>query len=235
VRAVGLTGTVARIWRYPVKSLGGERLTHVEVDERGLAGDRLFAVRDGDGRFGSGKSTRRFRRMDGLLRLRARYEAGVPRLLDPAGLPVPAGYLREYLGRDDVELAEEGSVSHFDELPVSVLTTATLDWLRDAVPGVTVDERRCRPNLLVRTPPGTPPFVEAGWFGNEATVGGAGLAFVRASERCVMVNAAQPGLEHSPRVLRVIARDAGNLLGALATVTRPGRIRVGDAVVFDGS
>jgi uncharacterized protein len=43
---------------------------------------------------------------------------------------------------------------------------------------------------------------------------------------------AQPGLEESPLVLRVIARDAGNLLGALATVTRPGRIRVGDAVVL---
>jgi uncharacterized protein YcbX len=232
---VGFAGTVVRIWRYPVKSLGGEQLRQVEVDGRGLAGDRRFAVRDGDGKFGSGKSTRRFRRMDGLLRLRARYVAGVPQLLDPDGRPVPGGYLREYLGRDDVELAEENTVSHFDELPVSVLTTATLGWLRDAVPGVTVDERRCRPNLLVRTPPGTPPFVELDWLGNEAAVGGAGLAFVRAGERCVMVNQAQPGLAHSPLVLRVIARDAGNLLGALATVPRPGRIRVGDAVVLAGS
>ncbi|MFD9355752.1 MOSC N-terminal beta barrel domain-containing protein [Streptomyces sp. NPDC060031] len=52
-------GTVERIWRYPVKSTGGEPLREAEVDHRGLVGDRLFAVRDGDGRFGSGKNTRR--------------------------------------------------------------------------------------------------------------------------------------------------------------------------------
>lgn len=232
MRAVGIVGTVQRIWRYPVKSLGGELLAQVDVEERGLAGDRWFAVRDGDGKLGSGKNTRRFRRMDGLLRLRARYTADGLALLDPAGRPVPDDYLREFLGRDDVELAEENAVPHFDELPVSVLTTATLEWVRDAVPGVPVDERRFRPNLLVRTPPGTPPFAEQDWLGDEATVGGAGLAFVRASERCVMVNQAQPGLAHSPLVLRAIARDNANLLGALATVTRPGRIRVGDALVF---
>ncbi|WP_223836253.1 MOSC N-terminal beta barrel domain-containing protein [Streptomyces venezuelae] len=66
-------GVIERLWRYPVKSTGGERLQRVEVDERGLAGDRLFAVRDADGRFGSGKNTRRFRRMDGLLHLSSRY------------------------------------------------------------------------------------------------------------------------------------------------------------------
>jgi MOSC domain-containing protein len=227
-------GTVEGIWRYPVKSLGGERLTGVDVDVRGLAGDRWWAVRDADGKFGSGKTTRRFRRMAGLLELSARDTGGVPEVRGPDGEPVPDAdaFLRAYLGRDDVGLAAEGAVSHFDELPVSLLATATLDWARTALPGVTVDERRFRPNLVVRTPPGTPPFVEDTWLGHTATVGGVRLDLVRASVRCVMVNEAQPGLEHDAAVLRTIARCHATTLAALATVTRPGHVRAGDAVVL---
>lgn len=107
-----------------------------EVESRGLLGDRLFAVRDAQGKFGSGKNTRRFRRMPGLLHLRSRYleDTGEPELLDPssAAVPDPNAYLRHYLGRDDVGIAREGAISHFDQMPISVLTTATLDWVRSA-------------------------------------------------------------------------------------------------------
>ncbi len=61
---------VVEIRRYPIKSLLGERPATAEVDRRGLVGDRLWAVRDEDGKLGSGKNTRRFRRMPGLFRLR---------------------------------------------------------------------------------------------------------------------------------------------------------------------
>lgn len=49
-------GTVERIRRYPLKSTGGERLERVDIEARGLAGDRLYAVRDAEGRFGSGRT-----------------------------------------------------------------------------------------------------------------------------------------------------------------------------------
>lgn len=65
-----VVGTIERIWRYPIKSTGGELLGEAAVDARGLVGDRLYAVRDAEGKFGSGKSTRRFRRMPGLLHLK---------------------------------------------------------------------------------------------------------------------------------------------------------------------
>uniref|UniRef100_A0AAU2K2F9 MOSC N-terminal beta barrel domain-containing protein n=1 Tax=Streptomyces sp. NBC_00049 TaxID=2903617 RepID=A0AAU2K2F9_9ACTN len=232
-----VVGVVERIWRYPIKSTGGELLRRAAVDGRGLVGDRLFAVRDGAGKFGSGKNTRRFRRMPGLMQLASRYagSAPEPELLDPSGavVPDPTGYLRGYLGREDVEVAREGAVSHFDQLPVSVLTTATLDWVRGAVPGVPVDERRFRPNLLVRTPPGTRPFVEDDWFGREARVGDRlRLDFVRSSERCVMTNEAQQDLPHSPLVLRAIARAHDTRLDALATVAVPGTVALGDTVVL---
>ncbi|MEY2227201.1 MULTISPECIES: MOSC domain-containing protein [Streptomyces] len=234
-------GVIERLWRYPIKSTGGERLRSVAVDERGLVGDRLYAVRDGAGKFGSGKNTRRFRRMDGLLQLSSRYPRGTaeqvpPELLDPHGNVVadPTAYLRGHLGREDVELAREGETSHFDQLPLSVLTTATLDRIRHEVPGVPVDERRFRPNVLVRTPPGTPPFVEDEWIGREATVGDTlRVEFVRSSERCVMTNRAQQDLPHSPLILRTIARAHDNRLDALARIVTPGTARVGDRLVLD--
>ncbi|WP_406083744.1 MOSC domain-containing protein [Streptomyces virginiae] len=234
-------GVIERLWRYPIKSTGGERLRSVAVDERGLVGDRLYAVRDGAGKFGSGKNTRRFRRMDGLLQLSSRYPRGTaeqvpPELLDPHGIVVadPTAYLRGHLGREDVELAREGETSHFDQLPLSVLTTATLDRIRHEVPGVPVDERRFRPNVLVRTPPGTPPFVEDEWIGREATVGDTlRVEFVRSSERCVMTNQAQQDLPHSPLILRTIARAHDNRLDALARIVTPGTARVGDRLVLD--
>lgn len=230
-------GTIERIWRYPIKSTGGELLSEVAVDAQGLAGDRLYAVRDGEGKFGSGKTTRRFRRMPGLLWLRSQYPGAVvtevPEVLGPDGIPVPdpTDYVRRYLDRNDVEVAREGAISHFDHLPLSVLTTATLDWVRAAVPGVPVDERRFRPNLLVRTSPGTPPFVEDAWLGSTARIGDAlHVRFERPSERCVMTNEAQEGLPHSPLILRAIAQAHDGRLDALATVTRAGCVRVGDTV-----
>ncbi|MFD5623867.1 MOSC domain-containing protein [Streptomyces yangpuensis] len=231
-------GVVERMWRYPIKSTGGELLQSVQVDLRGLVGDRLYAVRDGDGRFGSGKNTRRFRRMDGLLHLSSRFADGTgepPELLDTDGRVVadPTAHLRVHLGRDDVELAREGAVSHFDQLPVSVLTTATLDWVRRAVPDVPVDERRFRPNVLVRTPPGTPPFVEDAWIGRAARLGATvQIDFQRSSERCVMTNQAQQDLPHAPGVLKAIATAHDNRLDALATVLAPGTVRVGDPLVL---
>lgn len=111
-----------------------------------------------------------------------------------------------------------------------MVTTATLDWVRQET-NVPVDERRFRPNILVRTPPGTRPFVEDDWFGSSAVIGdGPRVEFVQASERCVMVNAAQPGLPRSSRVLKVIATAHGNRLDALVRVHTAGHVNVGDAI-----
>ena len=59
-------GRVRSLWRYPVKSFLGERCDILELETRGVVGDRRWAIRDAQGRFGSGKDTRRFRRIDGL-------------------------------------------------------------------------------------------------------------------------------------------------------------------------
>src|SRR5438552_4059320 len=78
-------GLVSKLWRYPVKSMLGEECHHVELDVRGLSGDRLFAIRDVNGKFGSGKNTRRFRDIDGLFAFHASYSADWPDITFPDG------------------------------------------------------------------------------------------------------------------------------------------------------
>jgi hypothetical protein len=67
----GGTGSSTNADRHPVKSSLGEVVRAADLDHRGLAGDRQWAVRDADGEFGSGKTARRFRRMPGLFQFRA--------------------------------------------------------------------------------------------------------------------------------------------------------------------
>lgn len=57
--------------RFPVKSMSGEERNHLDVDARGCVGDRVWSVRTADGKIGSGKNTRRFAAVPGLLELRA--------------------------------------------------------------------------------------------------------------------------------------------------------------------
>ena len=57
----GSVGSVAGLWRFPVKSMRGERLEQAELTERGLVGDRAYALIDVEtGKVASAKSVRRF-------------------------------------------------------------------------------------------------------------------------------------------------------------------------------
>src|SRR5689334_6992981 len=76
-------GGVAKLWRYPVKSMLGEECATLRLDHRGASGDRLFAIRTPDGKFGSGKKTRRFCKIEGLFAFRAYYSETLPIVIFP--------------------------------------------------------------------------------------------------------------------------------------------------------
>src|SRR5215207_8747093 len=78
-------GRLLQIHRYPVKSIGGEHLREAGVETRGIAGDRAWAVVAQDGRFGSGKTSSRFIRIDGLLDCVAVYDGATPVITLPDG------------------------------------------------------------------------------------------------------------------------------------------------------
>jgi hypothetical protein len=78
-------GSIRGLWIYPVKSMLGESRAEIFFEQRGVVGDRLYAVRDVLGKFRSGKNTRRFCRIDGLFNFKAHYEGVVPQLTFPSG------------------------------------------------------------------------------------------------------------------------------------------------------
>ncbi len=227
-------GTVAELWRYPVKSVGGERVSRIEVDARGLRADRLWSVRDEDGKFGSGKSTRRFRRMDGLLMLAAEYDGDVPVLRFPDGrlrrgddADVDTA-LSEHVGRK-VSLAREEDVSHFDEGPLHVVTSASLDTIARER-GADVDVRRLRANLVLDTGDATG-FAEESWVGRRLAIGPSLVIEVGdAMPRCVMVTMSQADLPADDDLLKDVTRVNDGCIGVVADVVRAGDVAVGDPV-----
>ncbi|MBZ9713916.1 MOSC domain-containing protein [Deinococcus multiflagellatus] len=229
-------GHVAQLYRYPIKSVGGEALTQVAVNERGFEGDRWWAVEDENGKFGSGKSTRRFRRMEGLLDFRAALPEGAaePMLTLPGGetcaatSPQATAALRERTGHR-VTVTPEREISHFDEGALHLLTTSALAWLAQAH-GAPVASGHFRHNLLLDTGP-VPEHLEERWLGRQLAIGDTLTIQIAAPmPRCVMVNMAQPGVPADPGLLKTIATlhpDA--CFGVLAQVVQPGILRLGDA------
>ena len=219
-----------------MKSLGGERIASTHADRDGVHGDRVWAVQDAAGKLGSGKNSRRFTRIFGLLGLAARYEdlADPPIVtsMDGTDYPVSTGaadeFLRSLAGKR-VWVRRDTGIVHFDGVPFTVVGTATLDWLAEQLPNVQVEARRLRPNLVVRT---TEPFEEEAWLGQPVRIGTAEAVFEVILPRCVMVGMAQPGLARSNGVLKRIASRTDNPLGMAigGQVTRAGTISVGDPV-----
>ena len=224
--------SVVQLHRYPVKSVLGEQLTELAVDERGVAGDRRWAVRTAQGKIGSGKTTRRFAALPGLQQLRARDTADgvVVELPDGTVHPVGSAVLQERLSAllgEPVTLAPETDVSHFDDGPVSLVARASVEAVA-AERGEPVETARFRPNLVLD---GVGAFADEEWVGRTLRVGTVVLAVELASPRCVMVDSETADLPAQPGNLKAVGRLNDACLGVVARVVQPGVVRVGDRVV----
>jgi uncharacterized protein YcbX len=231
-----ILGRVRSLWRYPVKSMRGEELPRLDVDARGAVGDRLLAVRDPEGRLGSGKTTRRFRRIDGLLEFRAAIDDAVPVVHFPDGRALrgddPAIHraLGAALGTE-VTLAREAAVPHHDAAPLHLCTDASLAWLARRLPASAIDPRRFRPNVVVAT--GGAELVEERWIGRTLAIGDRlRIRVMESTERCVMVTAAQDDLGADPAILRTLAEASRQCFGVYAEILAPGPVERGDVVAF---
>ncbi|MFI7130854.1 MOSC domain-containing protein [Nonomuraea sp. NPDC050153] len=235
-------GQVVELARYPVKSLGGERLTRARFTADGVAGDRSWAVYTADGGIGSGKTTRRFRRIDGLLDLRARLDgppaaapgdADVPLLILPDGRehraddPAAGQALSTLLDRP-LRLNRQSSVPHHDEAPVHLVTTAAVRKLEQLL-GEPVDVARFRANLVLDVDGAG--FVEDDWQGRHLTIGHqVELCLGPGMPRCVMVGMPQPhvGLGPDARLLKLLGHAHQVRFGLQAGVVRGGTVQQGD-------
>lgn len=214
----------------------GECCESFDLHARGVDGDRIYAVRDIDGKFGSGKNTRRFRKIEGLFKFQATYEGERVTVHFPDGRKVLTSdsNIHATLSNEleqPVTLAAEADVSHLDAAPVHVLTTGTLAWLANALPESFIDARRFRPNLLIETPDGAP--FEQTWVDRLIRIGNeVKLRIVERTERCGMVVMAQRELPADPEILRHITEFADLQFGVYAEVVAPGCVRRGDAAVL---
>lgn len=228
-------GVVAALTRFPVKSMGGENLTAAEVDERGVIGDRGWATYTEDGGIGSGKTTRRFRRVDGLLSCGARLDDTVPVVALPGGAtyraddPAAGDALSALLGQPLV-LRPESDVQHHDDSPLHVITTAGVRRIA-ALLGAPVDASRFRANVLLDVD--GEGFVEDTWKGRELHLGQeVVLRLGAAMPRCVMVSMPQNGLPHDPSILAELGRSHDVDFGLQASVLRGGTMRIGDVATL---
>jgi uncharacterized protein YcbX len=231
---------LVEVWRFPVKSLQGERLEAVSVTSAGLEGDRRFAIFDAGTGFGLTA-----RRVPQLLyaSARLREDGGVEITLPDGSVAADDAALSAWLGRrvtlrssdeavkrryEDVVDAEDeaGAWEPFDGSPgafhdsagasVSLVSTATMGgW----------DPRRFRTNLVVEGE------AEDNLVGSRVAVGDAVLDVDMRLERCVMTTRPQPGgVDKDLDVLRTIHRERDGCLAVGAVVRQPGMARVGDAV-----
>lgn len=225
--------TLRSIRRYPVKSMGGEDLQHVDVDRRGLVGDRWYAVVDDDGKLASGKSSRRFRRHDAVFEHRATTRSdGAVEVSWGGGSatvedPVLDAHLSEAMGAM-VRVLPETSTPHFDSGQVSLVGSATLAWCEERW-GVAADPRRLRANLVVET---DEPFVEDDWVGRPVAVGEVRLAVAERIPRCRMIDIDQDGaIAPGDGWLKRLAAERDTCAAVYLDVERGGALRVGDDVV----
>jgi uncharacterized protein len=230
----GLTVRVAELWRYPVKSLQGERLTTAEIGPLGVAGDRQWALFDLD--TGFGLTARRVPDLlfaGGRLRGDGSAEVVLPDgtvttddavLSDWAGRriglrPATASAPR-YEGTDDDEAGWypwQGAAEAFHDNPefrVTLVSTGTLG---------TWDRRRFRANVVLDG------AGEDELVGSRLRLGSAVLELREPVERCVMVTRPQPGgIGRDNGVLKTIHRERGSTLAVGALVHRAGTATVGD-------
>jgi uncharacterized protein YcbX len=192
----------------------------------------MWAIANRAGKFGSGKDTQRFRRIDGLAELRAELVDARPRVTFPDGATL--GPDSPELDRKLTEFLEQGArlvhtveVPHFDDGAVHILSAGTLTRLRNALPEADVDVRRFRPNLVLAL---EPHLGDVEPLGKRPRIGAVELRVTHRAERCRMVSMAQPELASAPELLREIAAGGTLEFGVYAEVLAAGVVRVGDAV-----
>jgi uncharacterized protein YcbX len=208
--------SVAAIWRYPVKTLAGERLPATTLTEAGVEGDRLVRVRGPEG-------VRTSRRHFQLLGLRGSLGPDGRVMVDGHAWDSPSALAAvKAAAGEDAWLEPAPVEERFDVLPLLVATDG-------AVAAFGRDVRRLRPNLMIH---GVDGLDERTWPGGELHIGTAIVRLDSLRGRCPMTTVDPDTLERDPDVLRDIGRRFGGRLALNAWVVRPGIVHDGDPVAL---
>jgi uncharacterized protein len=276
-------GSVVSLWRYPVKSMMGEELNAADVTQRGLFGDRAYALVDSSNeKVASAKNPRKWAKLFDF-RTALAEPARSGEKIPPVHVELPDGnvvtseqsdtnqVLSDVLGREvtletrqpaqrevvettlpnpwtpsleeywpdmeDVayrdtvndEAMPEGTFS--DLAVIHILTTATVDQLRELYPQGRFEARRFRPNIVVEPSSGEKGFVEDEWVGKTLVIGDeVRIDITEPCPRCVMTILPQGDLPRDLGILRAAAQHNQVNVGVYGAVVQGGTIRRGDPV-----
>ena len=267
------TGTVVSMWRYPVKSMLGEEINSSYVTERGLIGDRTYALIDQEtGKVASAKNPTKWGK---LFDFRATF-IDAPQVVEnipPVRITFPDGTqifssdqeyidhtLSKVLSREvrlmratsldkpsyeeywpDIEgLAQREKVTDeampfhtfFDIAVIHILTTSTINQLRELYPEGRFEVRRFRPNIVVGSASSEEKdFIENLWVGKKLKIGEDIVLKVTAPcTRCVMTTLPQGDLPKDLGILRTTAKYNHVNAGVYASVHEGGTIHRGEPV-----
>jgi uncharacterized protein YcbX len=234
-------GRIEAIFRYPVKSMRGEPLDTAMLGFYGLDGDRRLAFRRLGERGGFPWLTAS--KLPDLIlftpqRLEGDSETMPTHVVTPEGesMPLFGEALAAEVGRRFGAPVEMMQMKHgiFDDGTLSVITS---DTVREVcrLAGTNPDVRRFRPNVVVKSTLAIP-FEEDEWVGGVLTFGEAddapAVAVTMRDERCVMVNLDPDGGKPAPEMMKAVVRANQNNAGVYATVTRIGRLAVGQRILL---
>jgi uncharacterized protein YcbX len=231
---------VEAIFRYPVKSMRGERLDAATLGWHGLEGDRRLALRRMDDRGGFPWLTAS--KLPELLlftpcRRDGAASGDLPthvRTPDGEELPVFGEELAREVARRYGSPLEMMHYRHgiFDDASVSVIASHTVHEI-GRLAGLSLDARRFRPNILVRLLRPVP-FQEDEWLGGVLSFGeGAdtpAIAVTTHDVRCSMLNLDPDSASSAPEVMKAVVRANQNNAGIYGAVTRTGRVAAGQTV-----
>jgi uncharacterized protein YcbX len=236
-------GEIEAIFRYPVKSMRGESLAAATLGWHGLDGDRRLAFRRLDER-GEFPWLTASQLPDLILftpqrRQDANGEALPTHCLTPGGesMPIFGEALATEIGRRYGHGVEMMQLRHgiFDDATISVITSDTVREI-GRLAGRSADTRRFRANIVVRSTRAVA-FEEDEWLGGVLTFGDAhdapAVTVTRRDVRCAMVNIDPDGGNPSAEVLKAVVRANQNNAGIYGTVTRIGRLAIGQSVVLE--
>jgi uncharacterized protein YcbX len=210
---------VAELWRYPVKSLAGERLTSAELRLDGVTGDRIYQVRGADGRIVDARAHPKMLALhptldsDGELRIDGK----------PWDTPAVSAAIEDAAAvGPGTRLVRREDPGRFDILPLLIATDG-------AAAALAADHRRLRPNILLG---GVDGLAEREWEGGALRIGDALVGVLRLRGRCVMTSYDPDTQEPSPEVFQRIKDRFDGKIALDCWVIRPGTIRVGDPVAI---
>ena len=220
-----MVGTVAEIWRYPVKSMAGEKLHSAELTDTGLDGDRRWALVDGTvNREGKLLTIRQDER---LMTYHAHLKG------DGVEIVTPEGEARRLDDGVVSSIARESgrpltlrdlAGANFDDSPVLVVNMATVAAF-GLEARIHMDHRRFRANVYLD---GLEPEEELRWLGRHIAVGGAELEVTKRCDRCVVITRDPDTTTASPELLRILTNTYETCMGVYCHVVGPGRVSVGD-------